>query len=256
MRLNHAVILFAVCCGGALEAQTSPCDPHLPQPTGDPNGYRLRGDRCEGIYIREVAGSSAVLLVSLTRSALDYDLKSGKDLALDWQTPSSQQPIRLRGMGLRQRLYYQMDAVRPAGTTSYTWNTGVLANLNLKPEELGLLAWTSMAVGAQTKDVYLPLRVSQGKGIGGNTGYRVTLSPSAELSEVYLTLSPIGPDGRARPPVLNGKKLGLGYYPALRAFSFPVADPGSPGIYALEVAAILTTGAPSTMKMWFYHSGK
>src|ERR1700757_4306296 len=105
MRLTHAVILFAVCCGGALEAQTSPCDPHLPQPTGDPNGYRLRGDRCEGIYIREVAGSSAVLLVSLTRSAPDYDLKSGRDLALDWQTPSSQQPIHLRGVGLRQRLY-------------------------------------------------------------------------------------------------------------------------------------------------------
>jgi hypothetical protein len=91
-----------------------------------------------------------VLLVSLTRSALDYDLKSGKELAIAWDAPTNRQPIRLRGVGLRQRLYYQMDAVRPAGTRSYTWNTGVLANLNLKPDELGLLAWVSTPVGAQT----------------------------------------------------------------------------------------------------------
>jgi len=256
MRLTRAAVFWTACCSGALQAQPSPCDPHLLQPASDPNGYRLRGDRCEGIYIREVAGSSAVLLVSLTRSVLDYDLKSGGDLAIDWRAPSNQQPVRLRGVGLRQRLYYQMDAVRPAGTTSYTWNTGVLANLNLKPEELGMLAWVPSPVGAQTRDVYLPLGVSQGKSTGTNTGYRVTLSPSAELSEVYVTLSPIGPDGRSKAPVLNGKKLGLGYYPALRAFSFPVADPGPPGIYALDVAAVLNTGEPSTMRMWFYHSGR
>jgi hypothetical protein len=256
VRFTLVALLFASCGGGSLQAQTGVCDPHLPQPANDPDGYRMRGDRCEGIYIREVAGSSAVLLVSLTRSALDYDLKSGKDLAIDWQSPSTQGPVRLRGVGLRQRLYYQMDTTRPAGATTYIWNTGVLANLKLKPDELGVLAWISTPVGPQTRDVYLPLGVSQERSAGA--GYRLTLSPSAELSEVYVTLAPIGADGRAKPalPALNGKKLGFGYYPALRAFSFPVPNPGVPGIYMLDVSAILKTGEPSTMKMWFYHSGK
>ena len=258
MGFTRAVVFFAACGAGTLQAQTSVCDPHLPQPANDPSGYRLRGDRCEGIYIREVAGSSAVLLVSLTRSALDYDLKSGKDLAIDWHSPSNQGPIRLRGVGLRQRLYYQMDTVCPVGATSYTWKTGVLANLNLKPDELGLLGWVSTPVGPQTRDVYLPLGVSQGQGTSASTGYHVTLSPSVELSKVYVTLAPIGADGRAMPPlpVLNGRDLGLGYYPALRAFSFAIPNPGAPGIYTLDVSAILRTGEPSTMKMWFYHPGK
>jgi hypothetical protein len=34
-----------------------------------------------------VSGSSALLLVSLTRSALAYDLNSSKDLAIDWHSP-------------------------------------------------------------------------------------------------------------------------------------------------------------------------
>src|SRR5215471_10527210 len=35
----------------AIEAQVAPCDPQLIQPPGNPLGYRLRGDRCEGIYV-------------------------------------------------------------------------------------------------------------------------------------------------------------------------------------------------------------
>jgi hypothetical protein len=101
--------------------------------------------------------------------------------------------IRLRGVGLRQRLYYQMDAVRPAGATSYTWNTGVLASLNLKPSELGLLAWVSTQVGTRTRDVYLPLGISQGQGPGANNGYHITFSERRVVRG-------LGDTGRSRIP--------------------------------------------------------
>ena len=48
--------------------QTTHCDPDLREPSTDAYGYRLRGaqrDRCEGIYIQEVA-STPLLVASLT----------------------------------------------------------------------------------------------------------------------------------------------------------------------------------------------
>lgn len=256
VRVARIVAVLLACSTGALHAQTGVCDPHLPQPANDPNGYRMRGDRCEGLYIREVAGSSSVALVSLTRSSLAYDLKSGNDIVVDWRSPSNQQPVHLRGVGLRRRLYYQMNAERPAGATSYTWKTGVLANLDLKPAELGLVAWVSAPVGAETRDVYLPVSLHQGPSASVGSAYNVTLSPSAELSEVYVTLTPIDSAGHPKSPLLNGRKLGFGYYPAMRPLSFPVSTPREPGIYALEIAAVLKTGEPSTLRLFFYHSGK
>jgi hypothetical protein len=56
------------------------CDPQLPSPAGGSNGYRMRGDRCEGIYTKEVAGGAGISLVSFTRSAIKYDLRSDQVL--------------------------------------------------------------------------------------------------------------------------------------------------------------------------------
>jgi hypothetical protein len=240
---------------GLLQAQNTICDPHLALRTNDPYGYRLRGDRCEGLYIREVAGSSTVFLASLTRSTIDFDLKSGNDLVIEWRAPSSTQPVRLRAAGLRPRLYYQMDTVRPAGATSYSWHTGMLTSLNIKPGELGLVAWSSLPVGAQTRDVYFPLDISHNPTAGADSHYNVTLAPSVELSEVYVTVTPLSSNGRTQPPVVNGKNLGFGYYPAMRPFSFPVPRLTAAGIYQLDIAATLRTGEPSTLRVWFYHAG-
>src|ERR1035438_3842170 len=70
--------------------QPNQCDPHLVQPAADPNGYRLRGDRCEGIYIQDVAGSP-LFIASWTESFADYDLLSNEPLVIAWDS--------LRGAG-------------------------------------------------------------------------------------------------------------------------------------------------------------
>ena len=44
-----------------VSAQESQCDPHLNAARGHPYEYRIRGDRCEGIYIEEVSNLSCSL---------------------------------------------------------------------------------------------------------------------------------------------------------------------------------------------------
>src|SRR5690349_2192983 len=66
-----------------LLAQQDPCDQFLRASAQDPYGYRLRTDRCEGLYIREVSGMP-LTLASLVESVEDYDLALGTNLLVEW----------------------------------------------------------------------------------------------------------------------------------------------------------------------------
>ncbi len=161
-------------------AQETHCDPGLRQ-TGDSYGYRLRGDRCEGIYISEVGGT-ILQVVSLTESVEDFDPATNKDLLLQWTAPGNAGP-RLRAYGLRHRLYYRMDSLRPAGSTSYAWPPNLLASFNLKKHELGLVAWVSQPVGNINRDVYLPISLTQQASTHRSKAYQLVLLPGVELGE-------------------------------------------------------------------------
>src|SRR5919108_743620 len=112
---------FVLLCGEVLadpaSGQESYCDPYLGQVSDNPYGYRMRGDRCEGIYIKEVS-TTILLVASLTESFEDYDLNSSKPLLIEWNKASGDGVVRLRAQGLRRRLYYRMDTVRPRGSLS------------------------------------------------------------------------------------------------------------------------------------------
>ena len=247
MRRIMALVTFAAT---RLLAQQGVCDPGLPQPANDPYGYKQRGDRCEGQYIRQVAGSSSITVASFTRAFENYDLTSGKDLRLDWDTPPASQPVHLRGIGLRQRFYYRMDTVRPPTPTAYLWNTEVLTGLRVTTSELGLLAWVSMPVGTANQDVYLPLKIGSAA-----PGYRVTLSPGEEVGELWYGISPAGSDGRIGKALFSNKPL-EGYYPAGRAITVPISNPGPAGFYVVDISATLKPTGATKLQLWFYHSGK
>src|SRR5262245_57769459 len=93
--------------GGRAAAQSRACDPLLTQPAASPHGYRLRGDRCEGIYVQEVAGTPLVV-ASLTDGFAPFDLKTVQHLLLTWSAPADTE-LHLRALGLRRKLYYRMD---------------------------------------------------------------------------------------------------------------------------------------------------
>jgi hypothetical protein len=112
--------------------QETHCDPDLSEPSNDPYGYHLRGarrDRCEGIYMRDVA-ANPLLIASLTAWFEDFDPSAGADLTMEWRVPGDA-GIHLRANTLKRRIYYQMDSLRPAGSVSYVWQPGLLSTLEL-----------------------------------------------------------------------------------------------------------------------------
>jgi hypothetical protein len=149
-----------------------------------------------------------------------------------------------------------MDAVRPAGSTSYSWPTNVLSTFNLRRNELGLVAWAPYPVGGTAHDVYVPLRVSQTAG-SRSPRYQLTLLPGVELTEVYLSLAPIGSDGRVGAFIKKDEPLKYGYYPADRAINIQLPALAAAGIYSAEIKAVRRGGgSASAPPFWFYHSGR
>ena len=237
-------------------AMQDACDSKLLQPSADPNGYRMRGDRCEGVYVKEVAASSSLSVVSLTQSFQEYNLSSGIDLRVAWDSVAGNDAVHLRATALPRRVYYRMDAVRPPGSTSYLWKTGVLAALNLGRKDVGVVGWVSRNIGSERRDVYLPLRITQSGAAGPASGYQLVLYPGADLNEVFVTLTPVGADRRVGRPLLDTKPLRYGYYPAERAFAVPISGQTAAGIYVLDIGATLRDGRSSSIRLWFYQAGK
>jgi hypothetical protein len=252
-------LLFGLLLGGAGSArswfaQQSHCDPQLKQLSGDPNGYRLRGDRCEGIYVKEV-GSTTLLVASLIETVEDFNPASGQNLIVEWNAPGKAE-IHMRVHALRHRLYYQMDTDRPSDNTRYTWQPTQLAAFNLKRGELGFTAWTSQLVGGTKRNIYLPLRISQQAAAVRSRSYEVALVPGVELAEVYYSLAPEGQGGRSGAFLKKDQALGYGHYPAERKITLKTPELKTPGVYYLKIGATLRAGGSTTTEVWFYHSGE
>jgi hypothetical protein len=235
--------------------QPSPCDASLSQSIADRNGYRQRGDRCEGVYIQGVT-SQALRLISFTGSFENFDPASGTDLRLEWNPPAGGSAVHLRANSLRPRLYYRFDAIRPAGGTSYSWPPAVLRELQLRKPELGVVAWVTQQVGSATRDVYLPVRVGQRAAPAAANGYLLVLVPGVELVEVYVTLVAVKADGQPGKPIQESRPLGRVYYPAERDIPILIAPPTTPGVYYLHIGAPLREGGSADLRLWFYHSGE
>jgi hypothetical protein len=244
------VLLFLTNSSRLTFAQENHCDPGLHQ-TSDSYGYRLRGDRCEGIYIREVGGTT-LQIVSLTALVEDFNPATNKDLLVQWVAPGNGS-IRLRAYGLRHKLHYRMDSLRPGGSTSYSWSTNLLASLNLKKHELGLVAWVSQLIANNNRDVYLPVTVSQQSPANRSRAYNLTLLPGVELEEVFISLAPLGRDGKPGSYIKNGEALNWGYYPAERPITIAIPELKTTGIYYMEIGAKLRAGGSATEQVWFYH---
>jgi hypothetical protein len=247
------VLLLARHSFGSAFGQGNYCDPLLVQMRDNPLGYRMRGDRCEGIYIKEVS-SATLLVASFTEVSGNFDLVSGKPLPFEWNTMPCNNPIRLRAIGLKRRLYYRMDTVRPPDSLSYSWPSNILTALNIKKGDIGIVGITHCSVGKTERDVYIPLRFKGPVDAMRWGGYQLVILPGVELSELFITLATVGSDGRLRSFLKKGEALEHGYYPAQRGIAIPISDLKVSGVYYLEIGATLRGGGTSVVELWFFHS--
>lgn len=248
-------LFLFVCSPIASLPQDSPCDPNLNQTVGDPNGYRLRVDRCEGIYVKEVAGNSTLVIASLTKSFERYDPALGKDLIVEWPAVGNER-VWLRAYSLRHKLYYRMDTVRRPGSTSYLWPSGMLGTLDIEKKDLGVVSWIMHSVGNVKRNVYLPLRIAQQKSTPGTSDhYTLLLLSSVELEKVFISLAAPESNGRPGGFLRRDEELGYGYYPPDRPIDISISELIKPGIYHLEIGATLRAGGSTATELWFYHPG-
>lgn len=230
---------------------TSYCDPYLNARNQHPYGYVERQNRCEGLYVKEVANTT-LLVASLTEFFKDYDLAENKALNVQWRSFGSE-ATRLRAIGLKRKLYYRMDTILPVGSTIFRWPPKILAALNIPKNLVGVVGWSEYSFNGNKQRVYLPLQINQTSKPNKAGPYRLILLPGQELKEVYISLAKVDKHGRSEIFQIEGQALGYGYYPAGRGITIPITNLDKPGIYYLELGATLKKGGSSTVDLLFFH---
>lgn len=246
-----AVVLPA---GAAAMAQTH-CDPSLAPSTNHPYAYIERGDRCEGIYIQAVGGTTLALL-SFTASQGEMEIDAGRPLLLEWSAPPGDRDVQLRAQSMQRRLFYRMDTNVRAGGTRYQWPTDGLATVKLARADLGLVGFTRVTIGGVEREVLLPLSASQSAGArAAPAAYTLLLRPAVGLSELFVSVAPLLPDGGAAHGVAPARELGYGLYPADALIEVPIDTPRKPGLYAVQIGARLRSGGSTTLQFVFHQPG-
>lgn len=248
-----AVIIFMlllVTGSPATVSAQSYCDSSLLQPAGSSLGYRPRGDRCEGTYIKPV-GSTTLLVASFASVAANINIRNGKPILVSWNRPPAGSPLHIRVQGIKRRLYYRMDALHPADSLRYRWPVAILHSLNINATDIGITGTMLCPVGAVEKEVYLPLHISQEA--AATTAFKLLLLPGTELKEVYISLAPVAANGKPGKYIKEGEKLGYGYYPAERGIGINLPALPAKGFYYLSIGATLVNGGSTGLDLVFYN---
>jgi hypothetical protein len=230
------------------------CDPGLESSSKDPQAYRQREDRCEGLYRLKV-NSDKLRLRSWTVLYEPYDPR--RPLEIGWRLPpGAAGPVRLRATALSPQTYYRMDTRVDESGPPWIWTTTFLERLDLERPDLGLLGWIPVPdVGAAGRPLYLPLVVHQGPPTQALDTYRVVVVPGERLAEIEWSIAPVGPDGHPGAPLDDPVPLQYGIYPSRRPIEIAVPAPDEPGIYVLNLTASLQGKAPAIRQIWFYNAG-
>jgi hypothetical protein len=216
--------------------------------------YRQRGDRCEGVYGQNVSGSSQLRVASLVESVETYDDTSSLPLRIEW-TPPPDQAVMLRASAIRAGLYYRMETTRPIAGTHYEWPSDVRRPLRIGRTDIGLTGSTTVTLGGSSREVLVPLRVSQRRPPVRSASYRLTLLPSVGLREVYVTVAFTGPGGTPSRYVQRDEKLGYGFYPAERGIDVRLPALSERGVYFVGISATREGGGGATRNILLYHPG-
>jgi hypothetical protein len=247
-------VLLVTRMTGGTAAEDSRCDPQLLRMAGKgPLSYQNRGDRCEGLYGRASSSMPQLTLVSLTRSFPNIDPRTVPKLILRWASPAKEE-VRLQAKGLRYKLYYEMDAVRPAGERQFSWSTDFLKNkeIDVGRTEIGVTCRTVYPIGGKKRELYLPLTVgSDGNDPPPQSTVEVLIVPSVELKDAYYSVTAFSVPGNGRKSLVHNKSIQLPAYPADRPFPIRIALASRGSLYFVEIVGLISTGGSVETGFWF-----
>jgi hypothetical protein len=214
----------------------SDCDPSVKGDEDHPEGYRQRGDRCEGLYWHPHALEGSLSVVGFRRMA-PMDWSSLPDsVRVAWKKSAPIPPkaeVSVKGVLLRSDMYYRMDANKTYSMGAFDWPTDVLRALHLDFKDLGLFAATSVRIGGAMWQVYLPLEIGLPQ-VGSST-YELTMVPGTALADLSWQYSKVGSDGLPT-KALNGEKLKRSF-PAAEPIRLQIPVPKNEGYFYVEINA-------------------
>lgn len=227
------------------------CDRALVGNTGSELAYKMRGDRCEGIFKLEV-NSEQIHLVGLFESFEPWD-PADTSLGIEWTLPAvAAEVLHLRVRGLPQRSAYQMDTRVERHRERYEWPLEIVERLGLRKEEIGVLGW--LALDGWAEKIYIPLRLSGSLRPARRRGvYTLLFIPEQKLQEVYVSVAEVNPDGGRADILYEGRPLEYGYYPAKTPIDVEISGLPHSGVYEVTLKAVSPYLPPMTYSLHFYH---
>jgi hypothetical protein len=225
------------------------CDPGLPSQASDALGYRAREARCEGRYMREVSGS-ALVVAGFGEPLPAWGPAPSGVAELRWVGASQAGEVKLVAQSLRRRVYYRMDAQRPAAPARFAWPRELAAALVPGAGDLGVLA--SQNGAGPARELLLPVRL----GTQASDRYELVLLPGSEWRELRYSLTAARDDGATGAVLVRDQALQLGYYPAGRAvrLAIPKSLLNRASLYRIDLEAQLDDSGTVVRSLWFAHS--
>jgi hypothetical protein len=124
-----------ICLLQPADAMAAPnCKSPPPDPGAGDSQYRSRGDRCEGIFQRQVAASLAPQ--SLTIGKVEVP-KTGTNISVSWSATQNQGSLELRARSLSCDPPYQMSATVSASKGAFSWPSTIPSSKGV--QTLGIL---------------------------------------------------------------------------------------------------------------------
>jgi hypothetical protein len=207
--------------------------------------YKLRGNRCEGIYASNVSSDlkPQPKVIGFHRGMPpDAAFLPKSVTAFDVDLPKNTRGISIRAVSLRPKTYYAMDTELSAGTASFAWETSILSapSLSMKASELGLLACNNGCLAARST-AYFPSRMLRPPAGLRSSSYEIIFQTPIGVDNVEVRLQP---EGGASKPIPDLED----HYPPSWPISVPLGQLKS-GRYIVRLSG---TGSDGTQISGLY----
>jgi hypothetical protein len=192
--------LIAMLMGVVPAAAQKYCDPALPQGSGA-NGYKERGDRCEGLYfLRTASVLQTINVISFRQDTSKIPQPSARWLLASPVMQSSKLSLRAEALP-DTNIYYRMDTQTARGAKSFMWDTRLLASLELTAPQIGIVAWTepdlASGPGQSNERILVPILMTEAGSETSGTGNLVlSLKLAQRLDRLSLRVYEATTDGR------------------------------------------------------------
>jgi hypothetical protein len=252
LTLCACLALFVCAAVAAQKGSSSHCDPLVDVQGQGPHTYKDRGDRCEGEYQQKVSGGTGIRLAALTDTVPEFKFAPGDKAHLAWTTEGNTS-VRLRATSLRSRHYYRMDSTRPAGSSTWVWPADILGQYALTSREIAIVAVTTRKFADGERDVYVPVRMAKNADPPTDKLYTLVASPVETLRQLFITITPLGPDGTREAAIIEDQDVRQAPYPAYRGIRVPIPALPRHGYYVVELAGLTDGSKPVSAELTLYH---